>query len=436
MTDQKTANRAPEFLVALNRSLDGEGFVSPLSTLPAEEGSTLGQRRTRPGKEDPFGSLALLEDASGVLRWSDVTAHTAPLPGRRSERPLAGGKILQLRKFEPLAPSRLTGFLEDLDRRLNPHLNDSDSRVSEFTPTGLVPVSEVGGDGRVLLIIHGTFSSSTPYFSQPPDSPWMTYLSSCRNRYSRVLAFDHPTLAAAPFLNAMALHRHFSRFRGDIDIVCHSRGGLVSRWWLEGLRPQNLGTARVVFVGSPLTGTSLASPARLRGALNLLTNLARSLCLVADLASLASPLFLVVSGLLRLVASLGPLSEKLPFLDAGVALVPGLHSQARVGNNLELGCLSRQAPAPATYHAITSNFESDDPLWAFWKPFRLADNLAGHVFDGDNDLVVDTAAMTLDGLARPIPPERRLDFGTNGRVHHTNYFHQKAAVDFLASALS
>jgi hypothetical protein len=250
-----------------------------------------------------------------------------------------------------------------------------------------------------------------------------------------VLAFDHATLAASPFLNAIELNQLFNGWRGDLDIVCHSRGGLVVRWWLEGLRPQEFGRTRVVFVGSPLVGTSLAAPARIRAALNLLTNVARTLCVISDLASFASPLFLAVSGLLRLVASLGPLSGKIPFLDAGVALVPGLSAQSRVENNLELDSLQRQADPAADYFAVTSNFEPEDPLWAFWKPFRLAKNAADHVFDGENDLVVDTGSMIRPGLDRVIPPEHRLEYGTNGRVHHTNFFHQEETIGFIRAVL-
>ena len=52
-------------------------------------------------------------------------------------------------------------------------------------------------------------------------------------------------------------------------MVCHSRGGLVTRWWLEVFQRDLMPRARVVFVASPLMGTGLASPYRLRTALKL-----------------------------------------------------------------------------------------------------------------------------------------------------------------------
>jgi pimeloyl-ACP methyl ester carboxylesterase len=65
-------------------------------------------------------------------------------------------------------------------------------------------------------------------------------------------------------------------------VVCHSRGGLVASWLLR-LAP--LRVRQVVFVGSPLAGTSLASPYRLRAALDMLANVANALSLVGSAAS-------------------------------------------------------------------------------------------------------------------------------------------------------
>ena len=87
---------------------------------------------------------------------------------------------------------------------------------------------------------------------------------------------------------------------------------------------------------------------------------------------------------------------------------------------------------------MSSNFEPDDPLWAFWRIFRkarLADFAADVVFKGANDLVVDTLSMTELAAKLRIPPARLLDFGTNGRIHHMNYFDAAETTDFLADSL-
>ena len=51
---------------------------------------------------------------------------------------------------------------------------------------------------------------------------------------------------------------------GPLDVIAHSRGGLVTRWALEGFGIGGAGPFRAVMVGAPIGGTSLASPPQLR----------------------------------------------------------------------------------------------------------------------------------------------------------------------------
>ncbi|MDX1622312.1 MAG: hypothetical protein R3320_15050, partial [Nitriliruptorales bacterium] len=80
---------------------------------------------------------------------------------------------------------------------------------------------------RSLLFIHGTFSTSSGGFGSIPE-PVMAALS---HRYEgRVIALDHPSLSATPIDNVAWL---LGRLPGDVtlelDVVAHSRGGLVAR---------------------------------------------------------------------------------------------------------------------------------------------------------------------------------------------------------------
>ena len=46
----------------------------------------------------------------------------------------------------------------------------------------------------------------------------------------------------------------------SLDIVCHSRGGgLIARWWHEAIRSEPSQRDKVIYVGSPLAGPSLAA---------------------------------------------------------------------------------------------------------------------------------------------------------------------------------
>ena len=58
----------------------------------------------------------------------------------------------------------------------------------------------------------------------------------------------------APWLNALDLVRSLQPLKAELDIVCHSRGGLVVSWALQ-LAP--LPVQQVVFVGSPHQGAPL-----------------------------------------------------------------------------------------------------------------------------------------------------------------------------------
>src|SRR5208283_5185534 len=122
-------------------------------------------------------------------------------------------------------------------------------------------------------------------------------LGRAAKHYDQILAFDHPTLSVSPMLNALDLARRLDGSKADIDVVCHSRGGLVTRWWLEAFdRP--IGKRRAVLVGAPLEGTNLAAPPRLRYVLSWFSNLNR----VVGAAASMIPFLTVASCLARLTA--------------------------------------------------------------------------------------------------------------------------------------
>ena len=82
--------------------------------------------------------------------------------------------------------------------------------------------------------------------------------------------------------------------------------------------------------------------------------------------------------------------------------------------------------------AITSNFEPTDPGWRFWQYFRkdhLLDRVADYVFDGENDLVVDTGSMTsLFDDPAGLKPKCILNYQKSPLVHHVNYFRQPQTI--------
>jgi pimeloyl-ACP methyl ester carboxylesterase len=289
------------------------------------------------------------------------------------------------------------------------------------------------------LFIHGTFSKSEAFFNgmhKAPGGP--KAVAELFGRYEQVLAFDHPTLSVSPVMNAFDLVRLLARSDGPLDVVAHSRGGLIARWALDGFGLNGSGDRRAVLVGSPLNGTSLASPPQLRSALSTLTNYGNALRNAGELASVYAPFLAVPLLLLRVVSTVLTVTAKTPITDAAIAMIPGLHGQSRIGDHPELKRLRAVRLArPTRYFIVRSNFETEDAGWQFWKWFRkdkLLDAGADLVFPGQNDLVVDTDSMAdIPGLV--MQPGDIEDFGTSDIVHHTNYFAQKRTLDFILGCL-
>lgn len=404
---------------------------------------TIGERRRRgrrgPGDDGPQ-VLNLVEAEEGVLRWDLDGDYEPAVPGRRSRRGLGQlmGRLVEQFRFDPLRGSQVGSFLAGLDEDFNA-LRGLHAVGAAGAP--LAP-AKAPASGRVLVIVHGTFSKGAAIVDELRSTPAGTaFLDDARKAYKgHVLTFEHPTLSVSPILNALDLARAFAGSKADVDVVCHSRGGLVTRWWLEKVGGAN--GARVVFVGSPLSGTSLASPARLRQALDLLTNVSVVLHAASAAVGTALPVFGLVAGLVKMLASVGAVGAKTPVVDAAVAMIPGLAAQSRIRENFELVRLrDGLTAAPPEYSIVKAEFEPKDAGWAFWKYFtefkgRAADLAADTLFPGANDLVVDSAAMNDFAEGVEVSAAARvLDFGKQDRVHHLNYFAQKETVAFLRKRL-
>jgi hypothetical protein len=398
-------------------------------------------RGPRDRSYDPKAATLSLHERDGVLFW-EMTSAAEENRGRTGMRARGAasptGSELLRREFTKLEPNEVSKYLESIDGRLNP-LGSRGLRCWLPGQSKLTEANPLPDEGRFLLIVHGTFSRSEHLIDDLQSMQMgREFLSRAAKHYDRVLTFDHPTLSVSPMINALDLVTALGTTRAEIDIVCHSRGGLVSRWWMEVFDREPLRRKRAVFVASPLSGTSLAAPPKLKAGLNLLANYSKLL----GVAAMAVPFAAVPAALLRLIGSVVGVGTKLPFLDAAVAMIPGLSGQSRVGNCYELQRLNRaKLQKTPSYFFVRSNFQSENPAWKIWKYItegkQIAANLATDllVFKGDNDLVVDTESMTElpDRPTLTSPP--LLDFGTTADVHHTNYFLQSRTLDFIERVL-
>lgn len=402
------------------------------------------RRRQRSGEIDPVATVSLvLKD--DVLLWREG-AQSSELAGRQLRRGAAiapEGDLVELYQYEKLTPNQVNDFLIDLDKKLNPNIGLRQVTLkpgaAEVTLTPLL--TPPTGKKRRLLLVHGTFSKSEAFADGIAAAPngagfWRRVFA----QYDEVLAFDHWTLSVSPVLNAFDLFGAMAKATGPLDVVAHSRGGLVTRWFLEGFGAA-LGTGpyRAVLVGVPLGGTSLAAPGRLRAALSLLSNLGIALQAGGMAASLYMPLLAAPLALLKIATSVVSASAKTPLLDAAVAMIPGLAGQSRIDRSQEIDRLRALAFAkPPSYFVVQSNFETEDVGWKFWRFFRsdkLKDLGADQIFKGPNDLVVDTDSMSELALQPIVAKADCHNFKTTSKVHHTNYFLQKETLEFILDRL-
>lgn len=421
----------------------------------AGDSSIAGLRRRRrrvTNQPDSVIKTVSLVEEDGTLYWRDGIP-SRERARRRGRRGLAGpveGSLVLTREFPTLAPNRIIAAVGTLDRHLNPAIDgllQSRLRVLRRTPAGDFQFQgpEAAGpfSGRTLLFVHGTFASAASMLSEfATDTRGRLFLGRAtqgRQKYDQVLFFDHPTLSVSPVINALELGRALAGSSGRIDVIAHSRGGLVVRWWLEAfgssLRPGSGTQVRAVLAGSPLHGTSLAAPDKLQHAMSLISNVGTFAEKTLRLLGTANPFLWVAGKLIEVIVSVTGALARTPIADGLAALVPGLAGQSAVDNNHEINRLRLGPPAvDPQYYAIQSNFETRDPTWRFWRNFRkdrAADLASDIVFPGDNDLVVDTWSMTDFGVPK-LKVSGTCDFGTSDTVWHCNYFRQARAIDYIA----
>lgn len=243
---------------------------------------------------------------------------------------------------------------------------------------------------RVLLFVHGFLCNADA--SLPRD-----WISAFGSHYDAVLAFDHPTISVDPFQNAadlLALIPDDLRLR--VDLLAHSRGGLVVRSLVE-LHPPvaKLKVRRLLTCGAPHAGTALAEYDRWARLVSIGMT-AASWALAAT--GVAAPLAFAPKLMEYLLRAGGQFVLDLP---GAAAMIPGSAFLERL-NAPDHATLDERLP----YAVVTSTF---DPLRIPQTGFREALRaLAAQAFMGTpNDLVVPTASMQqIDNPIRKLPTER------------------------------
>ncbi len=229
--------------------------------------------------------------------------------------------------------------------------------------------------GPSLLWLHGPFVQTHTGFAGLDRDLW----DALADRYQgRVWAYDHHTVSVAPRANARDLLRLVAEAGTGplvVDVVAHSRGGLVARELAERSRDTPLTVRSLILAGTPNEGTPLADTRGMVAGLNRFGNL---------LALAPDPVSDIAGAVVAIVTQV---------LGDAVGELPGLTAMAPPAKNPSyLGELNALAPAAdVTYRLLAGDYQPGADGSRLGKAFVgwAADTL---LKDATNDLVVPASS--------------------------------------------
>lgn len=418
------AARLPPGLISRSDSGDvalppSEHVVDAFNLVPKEAATTSGPGTVRIERRVPTDRrVVMLTERAGQVRWNWPAA--GERPDGKTEFALDLG-----RSSTAISVALLEMAVGQLEKEVQPGLvSMRPAEVSSWKAGSRIAVqSPEQGPRRVLLFVHGTFSSTAGSFGALEEfTEGREFLADCRTTHDLVLGYDHRTLGECPKSNARALDADLRALglhkNTQLDIVAFSRGGLVARWLVEKLGFP--GVKRMVFVGCTNGGTALAEPDNWKALVNLYT----------EMAARGGALEMRITGI-----SFQPLAQAAGAL-AGVAIdqgaIPGLAAMAPDSNLVKAlnGDDSDAVVSSPDYYVFGSNFSSgNESEGSSAVRLQILDSRSDELMQEDNDLVVGTASMTKFGV-RSLRL-REMEIQNPSAIYHTVYFRQPAVVAAL-----
>lgn len=303
---------------------------------------------------------------------------------------------------------------------------------------------------RVLLWVHGTFSSTMGSFGGLSQTPHgKALLKAMLDKYDAIIGFDHATMSVTPMENATDLLARLERQKWPkppvFDAVSFSRGGLVFRSLVECALPSSsfaYTVDRAIFVACTNAGTELARRKNWDRLMDRYTNLAAGACTAIALLTGGS---LATKILGEAIKGIGAFVKALAMAALDEGGMPGIEAMDPSGafvrriNDLQAG---QPQPTSSYYCVVTSNFDPDKAMKSgsapeipsgFWM--RVADKPVDELMHKENDLVVDVPSMSAIDPTVGDFVKKHHDFGTNGTVYHTVYFLQDQTTAELSNWL-
>lgn len=388
-----------------------------------------------------FGQLVMSADELGVVSWhfapprnesgmrGEITTGpatrsydiprgipTEPPSGNASRGVIGvlGNKFLKEMVFplvDPIIGEVSATFVNRMEQHRWPY------RTRTFDPEDYMvdtaPSLDAAGwsrlaSGRALLLVHGTFSRSHLAFGQLPKA----YVEQLHQMYGgRVFAFDHFTLSHDPKENVRRLLTLIPEGTSlDCDIICHSRGGLVSRILSEKQGELSMGkrqvrVGKVVFVGAPNAGTGLADPKHLGEVIDVFTNLLS----FVPAPGVTDTLTMIMGVIKQLAVGAMTGLDGLASMNPGGDFAKWINAGARAGET--------------RYYALASNVTPVDPGLRHFVMSRGLNTL----LNGNNDFVVPTAGVWSENGSGFFPITDKLILEGDEAVSHTKFFSDPTA---------
>jgi hypothetical protein len=401
-----------------------------------------------PAPAEGWEQAALVTDANGVLSWHFGVDSPAgpepsrgtgtrlyviprpdvpPAPSEAGARGFLGKAALKLVRFvafkliDPVAGVVGPFFVRKWEEKKRPYslrpVTADDFREHVVVRPEEADWGRLAG-GRALLLIHGTSSRSDIAFSGLDPA----FVRALHEHYEgRVFGFDHHTLSDAPHENVRRFVEAMpSGTNLDLDVITHSRGGLVTRLLAErqadfSLDGSRVDVRRAVLVAVPNAGTLLSDVKHVGAFIDAFTNL---LTHVPDgfepVAKAAEVLASVVAVLKQVAAGTVKGLDGLQAMRPGGPFLSGLNVADVAGET--------------RYFALASNYE---PAVFALKAF-VADRLADVVFEGGgNDVIVPTEGVYAANGGGRFPISDRHVFDPSDGVAHTTFFTQGVVQDRL-----
>ena len=394
-----------------------------------------------PPSPDNIQTVVFYTDENGVSQWiwptttgaEDTTFHLpvekenlpqAAITGSRGAITAGIRKVVNVLSWatDELVGDLAEGFVKKWEERNRPY-GLYYVQPGNFEEAA-VPWAQMTG-GRALLLLHGTFSTGNGAFAGLLKSDWMKKLA--EHYEGRIFAFNHPTLHHSPAENVQELLRILPPEvkNLDLDLVTHSRGGLVGRELCERFNVLNTTDKRIrvhraVFVAGPNNGTILTSKDHWMQLIDAYTNLLVGL---PD-----NPYTITMEALVTLIKVVG---------GGTLQALPGLQAMLPGGEAIKA---LNAAPKPETrYYALAAHYQPTDEhaLRRFGKSLLM--QAIGKIFEEDSDLVVPTkGCYGMDPAAAgfPVPETQRKVYGAEADTNHLNFFEKEPVNQQLYDWLS